>query len=572
MRLKTLLVLWLLTATPIIAQNFEWAKSFGASVSDDKGSCIVVDASGNVYTTGHFSNTVDFDPGAGTYNLSASGTSGKSDIFVQKLDASGNFIWAKRFGASDHDKANSIAVDASGNVYVTGFFVYTVDFDPGTGTYNLTSEFGFNDIFILKLDASGSFVWAKRFGESSSVSDEGRSIAVDASGNVYTMGNFAGTIDFDPGTGVFNLSSPGGSNIFLQKMDASGNFLWAKSFSVGTTYPVGTPFSVDASQNVYMTGEFYGTVDIDPSTNTYNITSLGESDIFVLKLDASGGFLWANAFGGSYFDEGKAITIDPSGNVYSAGRFSNTVDFDPGVGTNSLTSNTYNKDDVFIQKVDASGSFIWAKSFGSITHDVPNAIALDGSNNVYSTGYFYYTVDFDPGAGTFELSSSGASRDQFVHKMNTEGEFLWAKSIGSNDEDEGLSIRVDASDNVITTGYFSATVDFDPGVGTFNLTSTGYYDGFIQKISQGTVGIDENTTEFDFTISPNPTNGNVSIEFGSMHENTQITITDITGRSIYSKSITSAQKVDFSIEGYAGIYFAVISSEDKNAVIKIVKE
>ncbi|MBI4946033.1 MAG: SBBP repeat-containing protein, partial [Bacteroidetes bacterium] len=167
--------------------SFTWAKSMGGT-DNDRGYSIAVDGSGNVYTTGVFTGTADFDPGAGNYPLTAAGVDGLSDIFISKLDASGNFVWAKRIGDTDNDRGYSIAVDGSGNVYTTGFFRGTVDFDPGAGSYPLTAA-GSQEFFISKLDASGNFVWAI----SMSGISAGYSIAIDGSGYVYTTGLFWGT-------------------------------------------------------------------------------------------------------------------------------------------------------------------------------------------------------------------------------------------------------------------------------------------------------------------------------------------------------------------------------------------
>jgi hypothetical protein len=148
--------------TPAKAQNldFAWAKGIGATDGDDRAYSIAVDAAGNVYTTGYFEGTADFDPSAGVFNLTSAGS---VDIFVSKLDASGNFVWAKAMGGTSIDQATSIAVDASNNVYTTGYFYNTADFDPSAGVANLTSA-GSGDIFVSKLDASGNFVWAKAMG------------------------------------------------------------------------------------------------------------------------------------------------------------------------------------------------------------------------------------------------------------------------------------------------------------------------------------------------------------------------------------------------------------------------
>ena len=429
-----------------------------------------------MYTTGLFQNTVDFDPGAGTFNLTCNGS---SDIFIQKLDANGNFIWAKSMGSFSGDVPNSVAVDALGNVYTTGYFNGTVDFDPGPGVANLTSASISGNIFVQKLDAAGNYVWAKRMGGSGFC--YGNSVALDASSNVYTIGNFDGTADFDPGAGTATLTSAGGLyDIFISKLDASGNYVWARRMG-GTDIDVGNSIAVDASENVYTTGFFKLTVDFDPGGGTANLTAAGAQDVYIQKLDVSGNFVWVKQMGGIALDYGNSITLDTSNNVYTVGIFSDVVDFDPNAGTVNLTSDgSY---DTFVQKLDASGNYIWAKRMGGIGIVWGNSIVLDGAGSVYTTGKFTGTGDFDPGAATINLISAGAY-DIYISKLDVNGNFIWATSMGSTGADDGQSITTDASGNIYTTGRFNNTVDFDPGAGTFNLTSNGSYDIFIQKLSQ----------------------------------------------------------------------------------------
>jgi DNA primase len=274
------------------------------------------------------------------------------------LDALGNFVWAKSFGSSSYDIGHSLAVDASGNLYTTGYFARTVDFDPGPGTANLTSVGG-ADAFVLKLDASGSFVWVKNFGGTGI--GVGHSLAVDASGNVYTGGNFSGTADFDPGNGVASLTSEVGFDRFVSKLDASGNFVWVRTLTVNTG-DSRWELTVDYLENVYAAGNLWGTKDFDPGNGTANLTSVGGADVFVSKLDASGNFVWAKSFGGIGADAVDSLTLDSSANIYIGGSFSGTVDFDPGNDVANLTSG--GGADAFVSKLDASGSFLWAKSFG----------------------------------------------------------------------------------------------------------------------------------------------------------------------------------------------------------------
>jgi len=182
-----------------------------------------------------------------------------------------SYAWAESFGDSNNDYSYGIATDASGNVYITGIFSSTVDFDPNAGTENLTSNGG-NDVFILKLDASGNYVWAKNIG---GTGGEGvGDITLDASGNIYIAGEFSGTVDFDPNAGTENLTSNSGSDVFILKLDTDGNYIWAKNFE-GTSGGGISDIAVDASGNVYTTGYFFSTVDSDPNAGAENLTSNG---------------------------------------------------------------------------------------------------------------------------------------------------------------------------------------------------------------------------------------------------------------------------------------------------------
>ncbi len=445
---------------------------FGGTLNDF-GNSIAVDSSGNIYTTGFFRGTADFDPGVGVTNLTAIGF---ADVFVSKLDSTGALIWAKSFGGADAILSNSIAVDSSGNVYTAGYFIGTADFDPGPGTTNLITVSAPNvfnyDVFVSKLDSSGNFIWAKSFGGSSL--DWGTAIAVDNSGNVYTTGFFEGTADFDPGIGVTNLTAVDYEDAFVSKLDSTGALIWAKSFGAwGTSFGErDISITVDNSGNIYTTGFFRDTADFDPGAGTTNFTSAGGNDIFVSKLDSSGNLVWAKVFGGTTNEQGFSISVDNSGNVYTTGFFRGTADFDPGVGVTNLTAVGYA--DAFVSKLDSTGALIWAKGFGLANTDTyGRAIAVDSSGNIYTTGIKEILI-IDP----FSLNLNF-----FVSKLNSSGALLWEKSYGGSGLDASFSVAVDGSGNVYTTGYFFGTVDFDPGVGTSNFTSAGFNDAFVLKLS-----------------------------------------------------------------------------------------
>src|SRR5262245_60432354 len=203
--------------------------------------------------------------------------------------------WAMDVGGTgNNDGGRFVATDAAGNVYVTGAFQGTVDFDPGPGTTNLVSNGVAGDIFVAKYSTAGALLWARRAGGNDATNyDSGRGIATDSAGNVYVVGHFYGTADFSS----FNLTNAGGSHLFVAKLDSSGNFLWAESTgSTGFEWAFG--ISTDSSANVYVTGGFENTVDFDMGPGTYNLTSAGGRDAYALKLDTNGSFIWAQRAGG----------------------------------------------------------------------------------------------------------------------------------------------------------------------------------------------------------------------------------------------------------------------------------
>ncbi len=558
--IKYIAVFLLFFTAKIGAQNLNWAKSYGGSL-EDVGSSISLDNFGNVYTTGSFRGTVDFDPGSGTAILNSLGD---YDIFVQKMDASGNFQWAKSFGSTGGDLGYSSTVDASGNIITTGRFFGTVDFNPGAGISNLTA-IGSVDIFIQKMDALGNFLWAKNFG--GNFVDEGYSITTDLLGNVYTTGSFELMADADPSAGIFQLTAVGAHDIFIQKLDATGNFLWAKSFG-GNSYDAGGPLLLDDVGNVYCAGYFEGSADFDPGSGTTILTSVGLRDIFLQKLDSAGNFVWVKSFGGLSYDGCTSICKDNTGNIYLTGAFGLTVDFDPGVGVNYISSlGSY---DAFIQKFDTAGNYLWTKSFGGNMSDGCSSITIDTQGNIYTTGGFEGTADFDPGSGSTNYTSAG-SRDVFIQKLDSVGNFLWVTTFGGSSFDEGLSIKTDLF-NVYITGYFRATVDFDPGIGTNNHTSSGLLDIFNLKLSQTPTSINgEISKSIKISAYPNPTTNEVQITFEEPIYDVELVLCDATGAVIFKQTYSQLSSTNIELKGESNLYILTINTSEGRITKILVK-
>lgn len=432
--------------------NLEWVRQIGGTGTAISNS-IKLDAIGNMFIMGYFTDTIDFDPGLGVQNLVSNGG---FDVFILKLDPSANFLWIRQMGGILDDFSTAITLDANSNIYATGNFEGTVDFDPGPGVQTFVSG-GSDDGFIQKFDSNGNLIWAKQIKCNDYL--QSFSIAIDKNSNVYTRGSFRGKADFDPGVGTENLTSVGLLDAFLQKLDSNGNFLWAKQWGENTQ-DYGYSLSIDDTENVYTTGSLSG-------------------DLLIQKFDPAGSLLWERQINSNLGMGWQYSTIDASGNLLLTGWFQSTLIFDPTTGIQNIPSNGLH--DIFVFKLDPNGNFLWTKSIGGSSFDEGYAITTNANNDVYLSGSFAGTVDFDPGPGTQNRTSAGTS-DHYILKLDAAGDFQWVKQNGGLNTVSGNSIATNTNDAIYSTGDFALTVDFDPGPGTHNLTSTGFFrDIFIQN-------------------------------------------------------------------------------------------
>ena len=596
--------------------EFIWAVRMGGTQAD-YGLAITVDASGNIYSTGYFQHTVDFDPGSGSHDLTSNGG---TDIYIQKLNSDGEFVWAKSVGGvAALDIGYNIKVDNSGNVYTTGAFGNVVDFNPGTGIYSLISLGGY-DIFIQKLDDSGEFVWAKRMGEASNF-DIGYALDLDTDGNIYTAGIYRNTVDFDPGTGTYDLTSLGGNDIFVQKLNTNGDFEWAKSIGGIGISDVLYALTLDDDNNIYATGGFSGIVDFDSGDSTYNLTSAGEDDMFVLKMDNAGDFVWATQMGGSLSDLGRSIAVDDIGSVYTTGYFRDQFTVSTHHGNETLTAE--GGDDIFIQKQDAVGNIIWIKQIGSENHDRGLGLVLDNSDNIYTTGYYSDTTDFDTESGTLNLMSGGGY-DQFVHKLSqcysssTDQQiscdpFVWLDgNIYAESTNHVILITPDANgcDSIIRLDLTILQIATSFSVSPTTITAhqaggatyrwldcddnyaviPGETDQTYTPVSNGNYAVEitiagcSDTTEcFNFntvgledelfnqvSIYPNPTQGQVTIQTGDL-EDVVLNVYDVLGKRVQNSINISEASTQIELTGDAGVYFVELSVNQIKQRYRVIK-
>ncbi|MEL6671798.1 MAG: T9SS type A sorting domain-containing protein [Bacteroidota bacterium] len=465
-----LLVVVSLFSVSTFSQTFSWAYRMG-NTGADEGASVVLDDAGNSYVTGSFSGTVDFNP-AGTANNFVSG--GGTDIFVTKYDASGLLSWRWTAGSGLDDGATDIALDAAGNVYVTGYIRGSANFFSSVAPFviNRTSNGG-QDIFLAKYSNAGVLQWVFNIG---GVNDDvGLSLDSDASGDVFLTGGFQGaTIDFNPSGVASNLSSNGGSeDIFYARYSTGGVLLNAQAIG-GTGADRGQAISRDNGTNVYLGGTFEVTTNFGGTS----LTSNGGKDGFLASYNVGGGLIFATQMGGAADDQVRGVDYSLSDNVYVTGDFAGaTVNFG---GINLSSAGAL---DIFVAKFTTAGAGVWANRMGGANDDSGADIEADDCGNIAVAGRFTGTVDFDPSAATLNLTAP-ATPDfgYFLGNYDTNGALEWAGTgAAATGDSEVLGIDVDQAGNFAATGYFDTSMDGDITSGTATLVPSSLRDIFMSR-------------------------------------------------------------------------------------------
>lgn len=384
--------------------------------------------------------------------------------------------WVSTFQGPASVEVKALAVDDDGNVYATGYFSDSTDFDPGPGTNYMRSR-GWDDIFLAKLNFDGDPLWITTAGGPGY--DQGLSIDVDADGNVYATGSFRGTAIFGSGAEADTIvSSSNLEDIFVVKYDTEGTLQWVHAFG-STNIDIGHAIDVDDFGNPHVTGYFRLTVDFDPGLGDSLLTGQAAGDAFVLKLSTDGDFIWASKLGGTGNNPGgRGIVVAPDGSVVSVGRFQGTVHLNPSNQNDPHVSNGGN--DIYVSKLNASGQWVWGRSFGGGQNDGIGGVDIDAVGNVFVVGAFNLSVDFDPGTGDSTVMSLD-DQDLFILKLDASGNFAWVRTVGQGNDQVARDVAVTNMGDIMVTGYYydnDQTVDFDPA-GTAPFTSNGLNDVFV---------------------------------------------------------------------------------------------
>jgi Secretion system C-terminal sorting domain len=593
-----------------IGGNLIWAKSMG-SLSADVSYDATIDQNNDIIITGRFNDSIVFD----TQTLYATGSD--LDFFVAKYNQSGTFQWAFNIDGSLNTYARGVCVDVYNNIYITGNYKGTIDFDPSGNTFALNSFNVSNDIFVAKYNTSGSFLWAFSMGNIDT--EWGADIISTQDTNIVVVGYYKNTINFDP-VGTYNLTSGVTSSAFIAKYDTSGNFIWANSLGVGISSAHATDIYEDKLGNLLLSGSIDNTVDFDFSGATNQLNSVN-GEVYLAKYDSDCNYLWANNYNISGSDHNQ-ITVSNS-KVYLTGRFSGTKDIDPSANTHYVISN--GNDDICIIEHDANGAFINGVGIGSSDYDFNNSVTSNDSL-IIITGRYRNTMDFDPSPNTHSHSSNGDS-DWYIAAYISDycaspqittisqniclGDSLFVQNAYQTTAgtyyDTLASIYL--CDSIIITNLTVTTVDTSVSinVNTINANAPGLLYQWIncdslfapilgetnQYFTASTSGnyaviitqngcidtsacysilitdINETPSDIKNVVFPNPTKGKITVECEGMEK---VEVLDVAGKVVYEIAVLGdVLEIDLSVYS-KGVYFVRVMTQNGVGVERIVLE
>ena len=473
MSILRLTILGIALLLPMMSSN---AQSFhsviGVATSEVRN--IVTDNQNNTYVVGSFFGTHDFDPGPGTVNLTANMTHA---LFLIKFDSAGEFVFAKKLPTNGL-KAQLLA-DSQGNIYVASDFYETVDLDPGTGVTNVTSlnnlqitaSLYADDVYVVKLNSNGGFLWGKRFG---TIYSDGIDIALNANEELVVAMTYRGTLYMQTNpTSTFQTTGLSNS-IALFTLDQSGNILWAKNVGSSGENDWNSHVSAAPNGDILLTGAFFGTTDLDPDTGNANYTANG-ADAFIARYDSLGQFINAKIYGG-VGDQYGSHAFERNGSVYAEINYDTQIDADAGPGVFAFAQDTAER---YIYLKDSLGAGLqWALEipFGDAAPPandyIQNHVMVDTDGTIYGGYHLGQTTQVVINGQPITIEPLGLS-DAILCKVTPNGTIAWFKRYGGEDDPvtgetfmySVESVALKAPNQLIFGGYMEGVCDFDLGIG-----------------------------------------------------------------------------------------------------------
>lgn len=604
--------------------NLLWVKQMIClgTTGYSSGVDLVTDTNGDVYVVGEYRNGFQIIEDSDTVVLNSIGN---GDVFVQKLSADGDLIWLKSIGGFSNDLVKSIDLDLSGNLIIGGNFRNTADFDPSLNVVNLSSTGVSYDGYILKLDTNGEFVWVKQI--ESTGSSILSNIEIGPNNSVHATGSFVDTIDLNPGSAedVFTADVVT-HNGYVVKLDSLGNYEWGKHLEcIGEAEVKFYDMAIDTDGSVVTTGHYAGSVDFDPGIGNSIYTEMGSLDGFIHKMDLNGDLLWVKTFGSAFSDRGASVEIGENGDVFAAGTFSLTVDFDFGLDTVELTSGL--GEDIFILKLNELGEFEWVNQLEGGGLETVGDLYRQENGNLYLVGEFYNTLDFDPSLDLSELTST-VNSNIFIEKftecilestdqIESCQSYTWIDGetyTEDNDSSTYVLVSSQGCDSVVTlnltinqvsntslslngseisTNNSQATYvwldcknNFAVIPGETNPTFTGSPGGSyaVQFTENGCVdtsacidvvplGIIDSSLEGIWRLSPNPSKGHFTIKGSQIEDELSIKVFNVVGQEVYFKTVENTDEVNINLNVESGLYLVkVVDKKGNRNHFQLVKE
>lgn len=551
------------------AQNNEWLNHFGGTNSDNIR-MITYSQSGKLLAIGTISDSVTFKKGS--YDSTFYGING-NNLILQLNPLDGSINWVKQFGKGG-SHLNSMAIDIAKNntIAIVGSYYGEPDFDPDTGIVH-NDSLNYPGLFALKLDSNGNYIWVKTIKNTTWIN----SVAHDDNSNIYFTGSYWRTVDFDPGNNIKHLVTLNPPDGYLCSLDSNGNFRFVRNFR-GGGHTNCSNVKYDDNGFLYILGNFQSNLIAKP--NQRRINGKGGTDIYLTKMDTSGVSTWTRHIGGGYGEYGVLMELDYSGNIYISGLYKDSIDMDPTNAKYYLKGNgnqIQNFFDIFIAKYNSQGYFLWAKGFGGIGYEYIYAAALDSDNNVYISGIFSDTADFDPSTKLNRLIPNG-NNDIFISKFDSLGDYQFTIQYEGQGTGAINSLETDNHDNLICAGYFIDSVDFDPGIAKLYKTTAQFgSDLFIQKLNQNSIAVklfsNPKVISQKVHAFPNPTKGSFSIQLNEEYITALVKIRDLTGQLISRKEYSPSNQINLEINREKGLYLVELVIDGQDPIyLKIIKQ
>ena len=554
MKTNLLLIAAIACTISINAQVHEWTKGTGNTAIH--GNKTYVEPSGNaIYTYGEHSdfdseNSVTLDPGGIAQVLTGEFA---SSYYLIKMTPEGQLMWAQTFSASSYVFIQDISTDAAGNCYIAGVFLGTMDVDNSSNNYTLTTNTDLTS-FIVKLAADGEFLWAQQYDKMAITTIAIRSNAL------FCAGYFIDQCDFDNSvSSSVPYTSQGGSDCFVMRLNTEGEHQWVKILgSSGNTEYI-TDISTTPTGMLNITGSFWNSVDFNPDAGVTTLNAVGEMDIFILQLSATGEFQWAQSVGSPIIDAPTSLNTASTGAIYITGVKAQANHIEP-------------YEDITIFKFSNLGNLLWSKTIGGIDMDQAISSTLDENENLYVTGDFgSMDLDFDPGIGeVYQDIDPTLGSIGYILKLTSDGDFVWVTSLdGTSNSIWSASYHNGA---LYTTGSFFNSLDMAPGTPFYQLDgNTENYNSYLCKldVSQTLDASELNTEISPFKLYPNPSQ---SVVYAKLEQGSIVTVYDLAGTALMQET-GQQEPTALNIDALAsGTYLVEVSQNGRKSVQKLVKE